>query len=161
MSNFLNEIRLFEYMGFKFKIYSSMLDVLAENIKGVSIETAPYPLFPTDLHPQFASLLCFAKGGGAIKENVFPTRFAYVNELKKMGACATLRGDTVYIVDTPLIGTKLDATDLRAGAALVLAALGAEGYSEINNVNYIVRGYENIVEKIACIGGNIKLSKGE
>ena len=156
-----NEIKLFRGMGFKIFEGQSRLRVVAEVINGADVVTSPYPCFPTDLHPQFAALLCYANGGGSIKELVFPTRFAYVKELEKMGACIKRHGNTVYIRDADLKGAMLDATDLRAGAALVAAALGAEGKSEINNVNYIVRGYENIVEKIANIGGKIKLIKGD
>ena len=97
----------------------------------------------------------------SIKDTIFPSRFAYVPELVKMGAKITRTDNTVFIEKSFLHGASLDATDLRAGAALVAASLGAEGRSEINNVNYIVRGYENIVEKIANIGGKIKLIKGE
>ena len=127
---------------------------------GQDVVTAPYPLFPTDLHPQFAALLCFTENGGTVKEEIFPTRFAYVNELKKMGADITKNGNTVRIKGSVLYGAKIDATDLRAGAGLVIASLGANGKSEINNVNYIVRGYEDLVGKISAIGGNIKLIKG-
>ncbi len=155
------EIELFREMGFKIFERKNSLNIVANNIKGRNVVTSPYPHFPTDLHPQFAALLCYAKGGGSIKELVFPTRFAYVKELEKMGACIKRQGDTVYIKDAQLKGAKLDATDLRAGAALVAAALGAEGKSEINNVNYIVRGYESIVDKIANIGGKINLIKGD
>lgn len=133
----------------------------AQRLEGASIVTAPYPLFPTDLHPQFASLLCFTQNGGIIKEEVFPTRFAYVDELKKMGANIIKQGNVVEIKPSSLIPACLDATDLRAGAALVCATLATEGESTINNVNYIVRGYEDLVGKITSIGGKIKLLKGE
>lgn len=156
-----NEIELFKGMGFRVSEYQSSLSVLADGIKGADVITSPYPYFPTDLHPQFSALLCYSKGGGSVKELVFPTRFAYVKELEKMGACIKRQDNTVYIKEAKLKGAKLDATDLRAGAALVVAALGAEGDSEINNVNYIVRGYERIVDKLANIGGKIKLIKGD
>lgn len=128
---------------------------------GANIITAPYPLFPTDLHPQFASLLCFSKNGGIIKEEIFPTRFAYVNELQKMGAKIDRVGNLAKISPRKLSASTVDATDLRAGAALICASLGANGQSTINNVNYIVRGYEDIVGKITSLGGKIKLLKGE
>ena len=155
------EISLFRRMGFEIFENHNCLKVIVNSISGANIITSPYPHFPTDLHPQFAALLCFAKGGGSITELVFPTRFAYVQELEKMGALIKRHDNTVYITDTKLKGAVTDATDLRAGAALVAAALGAEGKSEINNVNYIVRGYESIVDKIANIGGKIKLIKGD
>lgn len=150
---------IFAKMGFDIKVYDNCLSIGADEISGVSVETAPYPGFPTDLHPQFAALLSFAKGGGSICDNVFPTRFAYVCELQKMGARIDRIDNKVHIKNTDLCGATLDATDLRAGAALVLAGLGAHGLSTINNVEYIVRGYENLVKKIALIGGKIKLIK--
>ena len=146
---------IFREMGFKFIINDKTINVRAESLKGVCVETQPYPLFPTDIHPQMASLLCFC--GGEITENIFPSRFAYVNELRKMGASIEQKGNKVIINQSFLKGAELDATDLRAGAALITAALGAEGQSTINNVNYIVRGYEQIIEKITSIGGKIQL----
>ena len=152
-------INVFKNMGFNISVEENAVRVKAEKLIGCDIVTAPYPLFPTDLHPQFASLLCFTKNGGSIKDEVFPTRFAYVNELRKMGANIQQIGNTAFIKPSSLVGAELDATDLRAGAALVIAALGAGGHSKINNVNYIVRGYEYFVEKIANIGGKIKIYK--
>jgi UDP-N-acetylglucosamine 1-carboxyvinyltransferase len=105
--------------------------------------------------------LCFTQNGGIIKEEVFPTRFAYVDELKKMGANIIRQGNLVEIKPSALNPAYIDATDLRAGAALVCATLATEGESIINNVNYIVRGYEDLVGKITSIGGKIKLLKGE
>jgi UDP-N-acetylglucosamine 1-carboxyvinyltransferase len=106
-------------------------------------------------------LLSFCKDGGSITELVFPTRFKYGNELKK--ACVNISnfGNKAIIKESKPCPTVLDATDLRAGAALVGIALGIDGVSTINNVNYIVRGYENLVEKLSSVGGNIKLIKGE
>ena len=156
-----NEIGIFRKIGFDINVGTDNLKVCAENICGANVITAPYPGFPTDLHPQFAALLCFSSGGGTIKDVVFSNRFAYVNELQKMGASIKRVENTVFIDKSVLFGAQLDATDLRAGAALIAAALGAHGESEINNVNYIVRGYESIVDKIAAIGGKIKLVKGE
>ena len=155
------EIALFREMGYTIKEYKNSIFVTAEKISGKSVETAPYPLFPTDFHPQFATLLCFASGGGAIKDNVFPTRFAYAYELKKLGADIAIGEGSVVVRQSKLYGASIDATDLRAGAALVLAGLGAEGKTIISNVNYILRGYENIVKTFADIGGKIYLIKGE
>lgn len=158
-SHLLNELILFHKMGFLIEVYKDRLCVSSDVVYGTSVSTSPYPLFPTDLHPQFASLLCFSKGGGAIREEVFASRFAYVKELKKMGAFIDKIGNTVYVRQSQLKGCSLNATDLRAGAALVGASLGALGESTIDNVHFIVRGYENLVEKIANIGGKIKLIK--
>ncbi len=151
------ELPIFESMGYRIDFHNRTLAVRARQVFGVNVETAPYPLFPTDIHPQFSALLCYANGGGAITDAVFPTRFAYVDQLIKMGADIVRKSNTVYIRKSDMRGALLDATDLRAGAALVLAALGASGVSTINNVNYIVRGYEDFVCKIANIGGKIKL----
>lgn len=137
----------------KFCSYSSL--------NGINVTTAPYPLFPTDLHPQFASLLCFSKNGGIIKEEIFPTRFAYVGELQKMGACIVQGNGYIEILPSKLHQATVNATDLRAGAALICAALATHGVSTINNVNYIVRGYEDLTNKISSLGGKIKLLKGE
>ena len=153
---------IFQGMGYIIDAcYDEMRVKVSNKLKGVSIETNPYPLFPTDLHPQYASLLCFTENGGTIKENVFPTRFAYLNELLKAGAKFKRINDAVEIFPSELTPATLDATDLRAGAALVCAALATNGKSTINNVNYIVRGYESLVLKITSIGGKIKLLKGE
>lgn len=153
---------IFTQMGYRIDNYYDEIRIRVDNpIFGASIKTAPYPLFPTDLHPQFASLLCFTKNGGIIKEEIFPTRFAYVNELQKMGADIKREGNLVKIYPSSLHSASVDATDLRAGASLICASLGIRGESTINNVNYIVRGYEDIVGKIASLGGKIKLLKGE
>ncbi len=153
---------IFKKMGYQIDNYYDEVRVRAfKQLSGMTVETNPYPLFPTDLHPQFASLLCFTDSGGVVKENIFPTRFAYVNELIKMGANIKNYKNIAFVKPSKLHSNSLDATDLRAGAALICASLGAEGVSTINNVNYIVRGYEDIVGKIISLGGKIKLLKGE
>ena len=149
--------QLFDKMDIKISFDKNQALVRPNRLHGANIITDPYPAFPTDLHPQFASLLCYTDDGGSIKENIFPGRFGYVSELKKMGAKIDKNMNTVIIKPSRLHGTDLDATDLRAGAALVVAALGAEGNSIINNVRYIVRGYENMVEKLSSVGASIKL----
>ncbi len=132
-----------------------------DKLGGASVLTAPYPLFPTDLHPQFAAMLSFTKDGGTVREEIFPSRFAYINELLKMGANITKSNNEARVLPSKLHSATVDATDLRAGASLVVGALGAKGQSTINNVNYIVRGYENLTGKISSLGGKIKLLKGE
>ncbi|MBQ7760689.1 MAG: UDP-N-acetylglucosamine 1-carboxyvinyltransferase [Clostridia bacterium] len=139
----------------------SILAKVDKQLTGTDVTTSPYPGFPTDLHPQFASLLSFCKGGGSITEMVFPTRFKYVYELQKAGVQIYNRDNIAIINESKPHSAVLDATDLRAGAGLVGVALGAEGESTINNVNYIVRGYENLVEKLSSVGGKIKIIKGE
>ena len=151
---------IFSSMGMTIKHSNDTISVsCSDRLKGADVVTSPYPLFPTDLHPQFASLLCFTKSGGSIREEVFSSRFGYVPELRKMGALIKQERNTVYISASNMHGADVDATDLRAGAALIVAALGAAGTSTISNVNYIVRGYENIVGKISSLGGKIKLIK--
>ncbi len=151
---------IFRNMNFKIDTYEDEVRVrVNEQVEGANIITAPYPLFPTDLHPQFASLLCFSSTGGTIRDDVFPTRFAYAKELEKMGANIEKIENSVRIYPSKIHSATLDATDLRAGAALVACALGAQGESIINNVNYIVRGYEDIVGKVTSLGGKIKIIK--
>ena len=151
----------FDSMNIRMSFGNDEIYVSSEKPRGISVKTAPYPGFPTDLHPQFSALLCYCDGGGSVEEKIFPGRFAYASELLKMGASIERFDNTIKINKSKLRGAVLDATDLRAGAALVVAALGAEGVSTINNVNYIVRGYEDIVPKLASVGGNIKLMQGE
>jgi UDP-N-acetylglucosamine 1-carboxyvinyltransferase len=153
---------LLEKMGYNLTVYNDFICAEVNDVlKGVSVKTAPYPFFPTDLHPQLSSLLCFTKNGGIIEEGIYPTRFQYVDELKKMGANIIHENGSVCVRPSRLYGAELVAPDLRAGAALICGALGAQGQSTIENVNYIVRGYENLVDKISSINGKIKLIKGE
>ena len=127
-------------------------------IKAIDMKTMPYPGFPTDMQSQYVTLMTIAKGTSIIVENIFENRYKYVNELIRMGANITLEGKTAIIQGVPTLNSAVvEAKDLRGGAALVEAALIAEGKSEIYGVNYIERGYENIVNKLASIGANIHL----
>lgn len=122
-------------------------------LHNINIKTQPYPGFPTDMHPQFAPLLCLSGGISCIQEGVWENRFRYVEELRKMGATAILDSRTATFVGTgKLTGAPVDAMDLRAGAALVIAGLAAEGRTEISGVKYIKRGYVNFVEKLRSLG---------
>lgn len=134
------------------------LEVLpCERIKAVDIKTLPYPGFPTDMQAQFMSLMSVADGTGVVVETVFENRFMQVPELIRMGAKIKIDGRTAVIDGTKrLSGAKVKATDLRAGAALVIAALAAQGDSEIENTEHIERGYEHFEEKLSAIGVNIK-----
>ena len=124
--------------------------------KSISITTIPYPGFPTDMHPQFAPLLCIANGVSTISEGVWENRFRYVEELRKMGANILVGGDmATFIGGEGLIGASVNATDLRAGAALIIAGLIASGKTEISGVKYIYRGYCDIVEKLQALGADI------
>lgn len=153
---------IFKNMGMRISTREDRLFAFVDKqLNGISVKTSPYPGFPTDLHPQFASLLSFCKGGGKIIEDVFPTRFKYVYELQKAGVIIA-NNENVAIIDESIHRPAiLDATDLRAGAGLVGVALGIGGESTINNVNYIVRGYESLVEKLTSVGCKIKLKKGD
>lgn len=126
-------------------------------LRNVNIKTLPYPGFPTDMHPQFAPLLCLASGISCIQESIWENRFRYVEELRKMGATAILDSRTVTFVGSgKLTGAPVDAMDLRAGAALVIAGLAAEGRTEISGVEYINRGYDGIVRKLRLLGADIE-----
>ena len=161
LENIRNVTSILERMNMEISYFSNKIEVISEKLKGTSLITSPYPGFPTDIHPQFSSLLCYCDGGGEITETIFSGRFAYAYELEKMGAKLVRKGNTIRVFESQLHGASLDATDLRAGAALIVASLGAEGKSVINNVNYIVRGYENLPCKLASVGANIKLIQGE
>ncbi len=125
-------------------------------LENVNIQTVYYPGFPTDMHPQFAVLLCIANGIGNVHEGVWSNRFRYTEELIKMGAKIRVdsQNASIFGVDQ-LSGAVVEATDLRAGAALVIAGLAANGVTEIHGVNFIKRGYENIVEKLRGVGADI------
>ena len=123
----------------------------------LKIKTMPHPGFPTDLQPLFAVMLCLAKGTSIITEGIWENRFRYADELAHMGANTQVDGQVAVIegVDS-LQAAPLRASDLRAGAALVVAALGAKGTSEVDETSHIERGYENIVEKFQALGADIK-----
>lgn len=126
-------------------------------LKAVNAVTAPYPGFPTDMQPLLGAALCYAAGESRLTETVFESRFAYIKELKKMGASIQIADNCAIINGKPrLHGAKMAAGDLRAGAALTLAALAAEGESQISGVAYIDRGYENFVAKLQGLGADIR-----
>ena len=126
-------------------------------LRNVNIKTLYYPGFPTDMHPQFAPLLCLAGGMSCIQESIWAGRFRYVDELRKMGASAMLNGSTATFLGVgKLVGAPVEAVDLRAGAAMIIAGLAAEGTTEIRNVRYIKRGYVDIVGKLRSLGADIE-----
>ena len=129
--------------------------------RSTGIRTNPYPGFPTDMHPQFSAVLCTAQGVGSIAEGIFGgNRFRYVDELKKMGANIDVMENTAVITGVPTLqGAAVRGTDLRAGAALVIAALGAEGVSTVSGIEYLERGYEDIVSKLKALGADIQKVK--
>lgn len=128
-----------------------------EKLHKATIKTMPYPGFPTDLHPPATVLLCMAEGVSTITEAIWPLRFQYVDELKRMGANIKVEGSIAVIEGRcKLSGAPVNASDLRAGAAMVIAGLAAEGTTEIHNIKYIDRGYENFVGKLKSLGADIE-----
>ena len=124
--------------------------------KKTNIKTAPYPGFPTDLQAQMGVVLSIANGTSVISENIWESRFQYTYELIKMGAKITSQGRTAFFEGVEsLSGAPVSATDLRAGAALIIAGIAANGTTELYNLQYIDRGYENIEEKFRKLGANI------
>lgn len=146
-----------ERMGAKFKLEANSIEVLPHSgLVGAKIETAPHPGFPTDLQAQMMSLMLTAKGASIISETIFENRFMHVPELVRMGAQITLKGNAAFIEGgTPLTGAKVMCTDLRASAALVLAALVAEGETVVQRVYHLDRGYEKLDEKLSILGAKI------
>lgn len=128
-----------------------------KTLKPVDIKTMPYPGFPTDMQAQMMALLCNVKGTSIITETIFENRFMHVSEMKRMGADVKIDGRSAVVEGgNKLTGTEVKATDLRAGAALILCALTAEGITEITDVYHIDRGYVKIEEKLKNLGADIK-----
>jgi len=131
-----------------------------DTVRAADVKTMAYPGFPTDLQPQMAVLLALSEGRSVITENVWENRYQYIRQLRKMGAEITVRGREARITGgNPLHGAKVAATDLRAGAAMVLAALAADGTTEIGDIKYIDRGYEEIEKKFGSLGADIIRTK--
>lgn len=129
----------------------------ANGTRGTEITTAPHPGFPTDLHPQLAAALCGAAGTSRIVETVFEGRFTYVDGMRAMGARIATDGRTATITGVrELHGAAAEAPDIRAGAALVLGALGAHGVSTLSGLDQIERGYDQLAEKLQSLGANVE-----
>lgn len=120
-----------------------------------SLTAEPYPGFPTDMHPQMIALAAFAEGCSHLTDRVFPDRFAYAGELLKMGADIRVREGSVSIGGAPLSGARVEAHDLRAGAALAVAALGATGRTVIGGADILERGYEDFPRKLRSLGAEV------
>lgn len=128
-----------------------------EALKAFDVKTHPYPGFPTDMQAQMTSLMSKAEGTSMVIETIFENRFMHVCELKRMGANIKIEGRSAIIEGTPkLTGAQVKATDLRAGAALILAGLAAEGTTEITDIEHIDRGYVRIDEKLRALGADIR-----
>lgn len=133
------------------------LDMEGKRPKAVSVRTAPYPAFPTDMQAQFAALNTIAEGTSTVVETVFENRFMHVQELKRMGADIEIEGNTAIIRGVEaLTSAPVMATDLRASASLIIAGLVASGETEVQRIYHIDRGYENIEEKLALLGAKIR-----
>jgi UDP-N-acetylglucosamine 1-carboxyvinyltransferase len=127
------------------------------DLRPVDVKTLPYPGFPTDMQAQFMALLATVKGTSVVTETVFENRFMHVEELKRMGAQIKIDARTAIIDGgQPLSGAQVKATDLRSGAALVLAGLAAEGETEVTELHHIDRGYVQLVEKLKALGADIE-----
>ncbi|MFZ5354458.1 MAG: UDP-N-acetylglucosamine 1-carboxyvinyltransferase [Bacillota bacterium] len=145
-------------MGIEVHEYEDSVRVVAASkLKAVNIKTLPYPGFPTDMQQPMSVLLSLADGTSVVTENIFESRFKYLDELKKMGAKIRVEG-RVAIIDGvhKLSGAPIYATDLRAGAAMVIAGLAADGRTTISNISHIDRGYERLEEKLINLGARIR-----
>lgn len=137
------------------------LDMKGQRPKAVNVRTAPYPAFPTDMQAQFTAMNAIAEGTGTVIETVFENRFMHIHEMNRMGARSVVEGNTAIITGVPqLKGAPVMATDLRASASLVIAALVAEGDTLIDRIYHIDRGYECIEEKLQLLGAKIRRVPG-
>ncbi len=133
-----------------------------QRLKATDINTMPYPGFPTDLQQQFSTLLTLSKGTSVVTENIFENRFKFMQEIKRMGAKATIHGNTMIINGVrKLHSANVESTDLRGGASLVLAGLAAKGTTKVGKLEYLLRGYENFDKKLNSLGANIIREEGE
>ena len=150
--------------GVKVTTGADWIRVVADRITGgTDVLTAPHPGFPTDLQPPMLSFLCTAPGTSVVEESIFNARFSYVNELVRMGADVRVAIDnnTALIKGgTPLSGAPVEAPDIRAGAALVVAGLAAQGETEIIGLEYVDRGYERLEEMLSALGGQVQRASG-
>lgn len=146
-------------MGVEVEEYDEavVVDATKRPLNRVNIKTMPHPGFPTDCQPQFAALLASINGTSIINESVWDNRYQYIAELLRMGAKISVEGRLAIIEGgAPLIAAPVKATDLRAGAAMIIAALVAEGTTYISGISYIERGYEDVINKFKALGADIK-----
>ena len=145
-------------MGCEIEEYDEavIVDATQRPLNRVNIKTMPHPGFPTDCQPQFVALLSSVKGTSIVNESVWDNRYQYVSELVRMGAKISVEGRLAIIEGGTLTGAPVKATDLRAGAAMVIAALVADGTTNISNIRYIERGYSDVVTKFQSLGADIK-----
>ena len=148
-------------MGFKMDIGRDYITISkTDNLKPIKVKTLGYPGFPTDLQQPLTTLLTQANGTSILEETIYENRFQNVPYLNDMGANIEIKDKTIYVKgQTKLKGTKVQATDLRAGACMVLAALTADGETTITEIKHVLRGYENIIEKLENVGAKISLEE--
>ena len=131
-------------------------------MKPTRVKTLPYPGFPTDMQPQIAATLVFANGTSTVTESIFENRFKYVDELARMGANIKVEGNRAVVIGVDkLSGARVSAPDLRAGAALVIAGMAAEGITIVDDIHYVQRGYERFEEKLQGLGAKIERVSSE
>lgn len=136
--------------------------IASKRLKRTQVKTLPYPGFPTDMQPQMAVALALAEGTSIVTESIFENRFKYADELTRMGATVKVEGNTAIIDGVELLtGARVSAPDLRAGAALVVAGLAADGITTVDDIVYIQRGYENFEGKLRSLGAQIELVYSE
>ena len=145
-------------MGCIVEEYDDAIRVIGRKpLRPTRVKTAPYPGFPTDMQPQIAATLAIAKGTSTVTESIFENRFKYVDELARMGANIKVEGNRAVVMGVEkLTGARVSAPDLRAGAALVIAGLAAEGITIIDDIHYVQRGYERFEEKIRGLGAKME-----
>jgi len=150
----------FDRMGIAYRAEEDRISLWQkESARGTDILCAPYPAFPTDLHPLIAVLLAKTRTGGKITDTVWCDRFAYAEELYKMGFAARRCGNTLFVSPSSFKAARVRATDLRGGAAMMLAALGASGESFLENTVLIERGYACFLEKWRSLGARVYASE--
>ena len=150
-------------MGCLIEEYDDAIRVIGRKpLKPTRVKTAPYPGFPTDMQPQIAATLVFANGTSTITESIFENRFKYVDELARMGANVKVEGNRAIVMGVEgLTGARVTAPDLRAGAALVIAGMAAEGITIVDDIHYVQRGYERFEEKLQGLGAKIERVESE
>ena len=154
--------KLYE-VGCSVEEYDDAVRVIGNPVqKSSQVKTLPYPGFPTDMQPQITVVFALAQGTSTVTESIFENRFKYVDELTRMGAKIRVEGNVAVIEGVDgLTGANVNALDLRAGAALVLAGLCADGYTTVDDIHYIQRGYESFHEKLRRLGASIKIVEDE
>lgn len=151
----------FDEMGIKYETLKNSIKVYSSDYKAANIKTSEYPGFPTDMQAQFMALCLKANGESIIDERLFENRFMHVSELNRMGANIKLNGHIANVKTSNLQGAEVMATDLRASSALILAALAANGTTNIHRIYHLERGYENLCEKLSKLGAKIVELKEE